>query len=226
MKVSLMGTGRMGVGLAGILSRVIPDLQWGSRDLKKVQRLILENEYLLAQPVTYEMALEADVIFHTLWLQDLIPWAKEHATQLRDKILVDIVNPFTPDFNDFTLNWGTSAAEELQKLLPDTKVVGAFKNTFYKVFEQPFNQGLISDVYVTSDDEDAKKNVMELLKGIPFRVLDGGQLINNRTIERMTLFERELALRYGNYPYVSFHLFGINAGEIEGGDKINEQHAT
>jgi predicted dinucleotide-binding enzyme len=209
MKVSVLGTGRMGTGLTKILSEVIPDLQWGSRELCKVRKLILEDEHLHVQPVTYETALEADVIFHTLWFNHLIPWAIEHATQMKGKILVDIANPFTPDFNDFTINWGTSAAEELQKVLPETKVVGAFKNTFYKVFDQPSHQGLLSDVYVTSNDEDARKMVIELLEGIPFRVLDGGRLINNRTIERMTLFERELALRYGNYPYVSVHLFGM-----------------
>jgi predicted dinucleotide-binding enzyme len=58
--------------------------------------------------------------------------------------------------------------------LPESKVVGAFKNTFFKVLEQPFHQGLVSDVFVTSDHEDAKNIVMQLLKGIPFRILDGG----------------------------------------------------
>ncbi len=213
MKVSIIGTGRMGTELAKVLGEIIPDLQWGSRSLDRVMKLIHEMDGLSARirPVTYETALEGDVIFHTLWFRDLIPWVEEHKAQLKGKILVDIVNPFTSDFNDFTLDWGTSAAEELQQLLPDTKVVGAFKNTFFKVLEQPVHQGLTSDVFVTSDHEDAKKVVMELIQGIPFRVLDGGDLKNNRTIERMTLFEREVALRYGSYPYVSFRLFGMNA---------------
>ncbi|UUZ93119.1 hypothetical protein LJK87_49370 [Paenibacillus sp. P25] len=56
---------------------------------------------------------------------------------------------------------------------------------------------------------------MRLLESVPFRVLDGGRLSNNRTIERMTLFEREVALRYGNYPYVSFRMFGLGSGREE-----------
>jgi predicted dinucleotide-binding enzyme len=87
--------------------------------------------------------------------------------------------------------------------------VGAFKNTFFKVFSTPIFEGIMSDVYVTGDNDEARTIVINALTGIPFRVLDGGRLMNNRTIERMTLFEREVAIRYGSYPYVSFHMFGL-----------------
>lgn len=163
-------------------------------------------------PVSYKEALHADIIIHTLWFKDLIPWAIENREGLASKILVDIANPFTEDLSDFTLDWGKSAAEELQNLLPDTKIVGAFKNTFYQVLEKPIYDGQKSDIYVTSDDESAKNIVMTLLRDLPFRVLDGGRLMNNRTIERMTLFEREIALRFGSYPYVSNRIFGIRGG--------------
>jgi 8-hydroxy-5-deazaflavin:NADPH oxidoreductase len=198
MKVSVIGTGRMGKGLVKILSPHVKDLVWGSRHPE--QRL----------QVSHEEALEADIIIHSLWFKDVIPWAQMYKEKLANKILIDITNPFTEDFSDFTLDWGKSAAEELQKVVPDTIVVGAFKNTFFKVFDEPLHEDVKSDVYVTSDDEDAKETVMNLLSPIPFRILDGGKLCNNRTIERITLFEREMAIRYGNYPYVANRLFGIN----------------
>ncbi|MBP1930850.1 hypothetical protein [Ammoniphilus resinae] len=77
------------------------------------------------------------------------------------------------------------------------------------MFDQPVHDGLQSDVYITSDDEEVKNKVMEMLSGISFRVIDGGKLKNNRTIERMTLFEREVSIRYGNYPLVSFRMWGV-----------------
>ncbi|MEW9671644.1 hypothetical protein [Ammoniphilus sp. 3BR4] len=109
----------------------------------------------------------------------------------------------------FTLDWGTSASEELQKVLPETSIVGAFKNTFFKVFNEPLHKGLKSDVYLTSADEKAKSIVNDLLESISFRLIDGGELKNNRTIERMTLSEREVSMRYGNYPHVSFRMWGL-----------------
>lgn len=207
MKVSVLGTGRLGKGIVSVLSREMP-LLWGSRTPEKAETIIAENGFSHTHAVTYEEALVSDIIFHTLWFRDVIPWAKANQERLAGKIIIDPSNPFTEDFTDFTLDWGKSSAEELQLVLPDTKIVGAFKNTFFKVFEQPIQNGLMSDIYVTSDHEDAKQTVIRLLDPIPFRVMDGGALANNRTIERMTLFERELALRGGHYPYVSFRLFG------------------
>lgn len=159
---------------------------------------------------SYREALNADIIFHSFWFRDLIPWAQKNEKRLAGRILVDIANPFTEDFSDFTLDWGQSAAEELQKMLPHTAVVGAFKNTFFQVLEQPLHQGEKSDIFVTGDDGEARRTVLNLLKPLPFRAWDSGNLENNRTIERMTLFERELAIRYGNYPYVSYRLFGMD----------------
>jgi predicted dinucleotide-binding enzyme len=200
----------MGKGIVKTLSPFVEELFWASRNLGRIQTLILENKMKNVTPVSYNQALDSEIIIHTLWFRDLIPWAKENKVKLSNKILVDIVNPFTEDFNDFTLDWGESAAEELQKILPDTQVVGAFKNTFFQVFQEPLHENLKSDVYVTSDNEGAKEIIMELLNPIPFRIIDAGKLSNNRTIERLTLFEREIAIRYGNYPFVSNRLFGVN----------------
>ncbi|WP_245856160.1 NADPH-dependent F420 reductase [Paenibacillus rigui] len=208
MKVSVIGTGRMGTGLVRNLHPVMSRLVWGSRNPAGAQQLIEKYGFKGVEAAEIQTALQADIIFHALWFRDLIPWAESCRELLKGKILVDLVNPFTEDFSDFTMDWGTSAAEELQHKLPETSVVGAFKNTFFQVLEKPVHQGTVSDVYVTSDDEKAKLAVIQLLQGIPFRIMDAGRLSNNRTIERMTLFERELAIRYGHYPYVSYRIFG------------------
>lgn len=207
MKISVVGSGRMGTGLMKVLAPVHANVLWGSRIPDSLRQRI-QTEGFSAIPVSHCEAFTADVIFHSLWFKDVIPWAKEHAQLLNGKILVDIANPFTADFNDFTTEWGTSAAEELQKVIPGTSVVGAFKNTFWEVFNNPRHNGVLSDVYVTSDDETSRKLVLSILEALPFNVLDAGLLANNRTIERMTLFERELSIRYGHYPRVAFNIWG------------------
>jgi 8-hydroxy-5-deazaflavin:NADPH oxidoreductase len=213
MKVSIIGSGRMGSGLVKTLDPYVNELFWASRDKERIESFIQANKSSSISAVSYAEALEADIIIPALWFRDVIPWAKENEEKLANKIFIDITNPFTEDFTDFTLDWGNSAAEELQMLLPGTKIVGAFKNTFFQVFEEPIHEGLKSDVYVTSDHESAKQNVMTLLSPLPFRVIDGGKLKNNRIIERLTLFEREIAIRYENYPYVSNRLFGMKLSE-------------
>lgn len=208
MKVSVLGTGRMGSRIVRALTNNGIEVAWASRDRSRPASMILETGLVHAKAVDVASALEADLIIHTLWFKDLLTWATANKDKLAGKILVDIVNPFNDEFNDFTLDWGTSAAEELQRLLPRTTVVGAFKNTFAQVFDRPMHDGIVSDVYITSNDESARRTVIDLLTGLPFRFMDAGGLSNNRTIERMTLFERELAIRNGHPGYVSFRLFG------------------
>lgn len=210
MKAIVIGTGRMGKAIVQVLAKVYPgEIGWYSRDKEKVAGLIRSLE-LDAIAVTAAEQFQARVIIHTLWYKDVLPWVVLHREALAGKILVDITNPFNDDFDDFVTDYNTSSAEEIQKLIPDTAVAGAFKNTYWVVFDQPVYNGIQSDIYVTADKDAVRQEVMDFLKPIPFRVFDAGVLRNNRTIERMTLLEKELAQKAGNHPRVSFHLWGVD----------------
>ncbi|MDO1449896.1 NAD(P)-binding domain-containing protein [Rhodocytophaga aerolata] len=210
MKIAIIGTGRMGKALLKTFYKSYPDsILFSSRSKQKAQE-VLEELALNLEVVPLEEALKADIIIPTLWFRDLLPWLQENKEGLKGKILIDITNPFNATFDDFTTAYDTSSAEEVQKIVPQSNVVGAFKNTYWVVFDEPVLQGLKSDIYVTSDDDDARRKVMELLNSLPFRVLDAGMLKNNRYIERMTLLSRELSLKAGNYPRISFNLWGLD----------------
>lgn len=209
MRISVIGSGRMGSGLVKTLASGQADLVWASRDpakvARKVRELGLEGRVGVG---THADAFGADMIILALWHRDLPAFVEQYRTQLAGKVVVNIANPFTADFSDFTTPWDCSAAEEFQRMVPEARVVGAFKNAFWVVFDDPqFPEG-DADCFVTSDDAEAKAMVMEALGGLPFRVLDGGGLQNCRTLERMTLFAREVALRHGFYPRIAWRLLG------------------
>ena len=209
MKIAIIGTGRMGKALLKTFYPSYPNqILFSSRDKRRAQKTIQDMQLDL-QAVSMEEALTADIIIPTLWFRDLLPWIEARKEQLKGKILVDITNPFNDTFEDFTTGYDTSSAEEVQKIIPDTLVVGAFKNTYWVVFDTPVLQGLKSDLYVTSDNAEARQTVLKILQPLPFRVLDAGILKNSRTIERMTLLARELALKAGNFPRISFNLWGL-----------------
>lgn len=207
MKIAIIGTGRMGKGLAKTFAESMNDVIWASRSYETVKHLAAQLGGNV-QPAAIADALSSDILIPTLWFQDLLPWLEAHQAELQGKILVDITNPFNANFDELTTAWGTSAAEAVQRSVPDTIVIGAFKNTFWKVFEQPLQAGMASDVFVTGDHEQAKNTVLQVFDQLPFRFLDAGSIVNNRVIERMTLFSRELALRYNHYPHVSWKLWG------------------
>src|SRR5690349_18750506 len=131
MKALVTGTGRMGKAILNLLAQVYPgETGIHSRDMERAKKLI-EELHIDAKAVDAEEAFDAPIIIHTLWYNDVLSWVERHKEQLKGKILVDITNPFNETFDDFVTDYDTSSAEEIQKLIPETKVVGAFKNTYW-----------------------------------------------------------------------------------------------
>ena len=102
--------------------------------------------------------------------------------------------------------WDTSGAEELQRRFPQAKVVGAFKNVFWEVFDHPEFGETLSDVLITGNDADAKAHFLRLAEGTPFRYLDAGELINSRTVERLTMITGSLGRQLNSYPRMNWRL--------------------
>ena len=111
-------------------------------------------------------------------------------------------------YDDFIYPWNTSSAEEIQKRFPRARVVGAFKNVWWEVFDQPKFDGGLSDVYVVTDHDASRREFLNLVDGAPFRFIDAGRLYNARFVERMTLFAAELGQRQGYFPRMNWRLLG------------------
>ncbi len=207
--IGILGTGRMGVRLAKMFAEAGQSVILGSRDVVRsteiVKGLNLDN---LAWG-SYEDAANADVIIPAMFLRDgMLDILEPLRHQFDHKIYVDISNPFNHTYTDFILPWDTSEAEQIQHRFPKTRVVGAFKNVWWEVFDAPtFGEG-VSDVFVVSDDAEAKATVFKLVENTPFRYIDAGQLSNARTIERMTLLSGELGQRYGYFPRMNYKFLG------------------
>ncbi|RYU91915.1 NADP oxidoreductase [Mucilaginibacter terrigena] len=209
MKIAIIGTGRMGAGLLKTLYPVFKnELLFAGRDPVNTQ-MVIDHLAIPLYAINEWEAFEANVIIHTLWYRDVIPWVIRNREALKGKILIDIANPFNDTFDDLVLPYGFSAAEEIQKLLPETTVAGAFKNTFWTVFDAPVLQGIKSDVFLTADDPNVRQMLISAFSILPFRFLDAGPIANNRTIERMTLLSSYLGKKAGSYPNIAYNLWGL-----------------
>ena len=129
-----------------------------------------------------------------------------HSAKLSGKLVIDISNPFNADYSDFVTPWDTSAAEELQRRFPQTRVVGAFKNVFWEVFDHPQFGETMSDVLITGDDAKAKARFLRLAEGTPFRYLDAGPLIHSRTVERLTFITSSVGRQLNSYPRMNWRM--------------------
>lgn len=207
--LGIIGTGRMGVRLAAMFARAGRRVVLGSRDRQRAARIVdgLQLPGLVAG--TYDEALAAPAVLPAAFIRDgLFDLLDAYRAQLDGKLLIDITNPFNDTYTDFILPWNTSGAEELQKRFPRARVVGAFKNVWWEVFDQPQFDGGVSDVFVVGDDDAAKQSLFALAQGTPFRYIDAGPLRNARTVERMTLLSGELGQRYRFFPRMNWRLLG------------------
>jgi 8-hydroxy-5-deazaflavin:NADPH oxidoreductase len=145
---------------------------------------------------------EADVIILA------VPYGaeKELAAKIKDvanqKIVISIANPLNETYNGLVTAPDTSAAEELQKLLPNSKVVKAFNTTFAADFSTPVIDGKQVDAFIAGNDEEAVNTVFELVKTAGFNPIVAGDLSVSRTLENMQLLLIQLGMKY-NYNWLA-----------------------
>ena len=145
---------------------------------------------------------EADIIILAVPYsaeKELVPRLKDVANQ---KIVISIANPMNDTFDGLVTAADTSAAEELQKLLPNSKVVKAFNTTFAADFATPVIDGKQVDSFIAGDSDEAVQTVTELIRTVGFNPIVAGKLPVSGTLERMQLLLIQLGLKY-NYNWLA-----------------------
>lgn len=145
---------------------------------------------------------EADVIILAVPYSaeaEIAPKIREVANQ---KIVISIANPLNETYNGLVTSPDTSAAEELQKLLPNSKVIKAFNTTFAADFSSPVIDGKQVDAFIAGNDEEALQTVSSLVSTAGFNPIVAGDLSVSRTLENMQLLLIQLGMKY-NYNWLA-----------------------
>ena len=116
--------------------------------------------------------------------------------------MISIANPLNEAYEGLVTSPGTSAAEELQKLLPNAKVVKAFNTTFAADFITPVIDGKQVDSFIAGNDEEALQTISELVTTAGFNPIVAGDLSVSRTLEAMQLLLIRLGMKY-NYNWLA-----------------------
>jgi Predicted dinucleotide-binding enzymes len=145
---------------------------------------------------------EADIIIAA------VPYAaeKELAEKIKQvatgKIVISISNPLNETYTGLVTDGNTSAAEELQKLLPHSKVIKAFNTTFAGDFNQPVIDGKTIDAFIAGDDEEALETVSDVVRSAGFNPIKAGKLAISRTLENMQSLLIQLNMK-NNYNWIA-----------------------
>jgi 8-hydroxy-5-deazaflavin:NADPH oxidoreductase len=183
MTVAVIGTGKMGSGLVRLLAGKGVQVAVGGRDPAKAAQFA-EQIGGGAQGGGIADALEtADVVILAVYYQKMEETIRA-AGDLTGKVLVDISNPITENFKNLLVGHTTSAAEEIQKLAPQAKVVKAYNTIFAELLPAEAREGRAPvQVFVAADDEAAKKAVFDVVAKGGFEPVDSGPLSNARFLE-------------------------------------------
>jgi NADPH-dependent F420 reductase len=182
MTIAIIGTGKMGAGIARLLASKGEKVAIGSRDPANAAKLAAEVGAGAEGGGITAAAKLADVVILAVPYTAAAETIRE-AGGFPGKILVDISNPITSDFKALTVGHTTSAAEEIQKLAPQAKVVKAFNTIFAQLLSAEARKGRTVQVFVAGDDAAAKKVVSDIIAKGEFDAVESGPLSNSRYLE-------------------------------------------
>lgn len=195
MRIAIIGSGNVGSGLASLLGKAGFKVVIGARDIAKAKGVAKALGADVSVATLKEAASNAQIVFLA------VPYAEAasalaQAGDLKGKVIVDVTNPLTPDYMGLTLGFTTSAAEEIQKLVPGSKVVKAFNTVFAQIYPAgPRIHDTPVPVFIAGDDEAATREVETISAKAGFTPIVVGALKFARYLE--PLAGLNIVLGYG-----------------------------
>jgi NADPH-dependent F420 reductase len=186
------GTGAQGRGLARRFAAAGLAVKIGSRDAGRATDAASAGADVAGDVegmTNIEAASAADIVIFA------VPWAghadvlEELRPHLRDKIVVDCVNPIGFDAQGPYVRQipEGSAVQQAAALLPEARVVGAFHHVSATLLEDATVTSIDVDILVVGDDREATEVVQALAALIPgVRGIYGGRLRNAHQVEAIT----------------------------------------
>lgn len=187
MQVAVLGTGMVGRAIAPRLAELGHVVRLGTRDPASTRARDGWTDLPGVPLVTFaEATAGADLVVHagsgTAALELL-----EQAGDLAGTVLLDISNPldFSAGFPPTLAVKDTdSLAEQLQRALPDTRVVKSLNTLTADLMVHPERLPEPTSVFVSGDDAEAKRLVTDLLTELGHRdVIDLGGIETARGAE-------------------------------------------
>lgn len=186
MKVTIIGAGKMGRGIGTRLVAGGNEVQVIDREPAEAQALAEE----LGDSATGSSPgdeLTGEVVVLALYYPGVKDAVEQYREHLAGKVVVEITNPIDfATFDGLATPPGTSAAEEIARLLPEgTPVVKAFNTTFAGTLVAGEAAGQQLDVLIAGDDDGAKEKVRALVEAGGLRPIDVGSLRRAQQLEQL-----------------------------------------
>ncbi|MCA2225425.1 NADPH-dependent F420 reductase [Nonomuraea aurantiaca] len=197
--IAILGSGAVARTLSGGLRRAGHELIVGSRAPR-------QNA---AVPVIglREAAGSAEVVINAMPGPVSVEVLTGLAAELAGKVLVDVANATESDERGFAsalLYPGGSLAEEIQRALPEVRVVKTLNTMHESIMAQPDRPAQPPTAFLSGNDADAKKAVGGLLADLGWAaewIIDLGGVETARVPEAFMLMVGDLVRALGPVPF-------------------------
>ena len=189
-KVTVIGTGNIGSAVALIAAKGGADVQLLGRDQEKTAAVA---EQAGASAGRVGDAIEGDIVVLAVPYAALVELATQYYDQLGGKTLVDVTNPLDfATFDSLTVPADSSAAAELQALVPAAKVVKAFNTNFAATLASGQIGANDTTVLVAGDDDSAKQALVDVITAGGVNAVAAGSLKRARELEALGFLQLTL----------------------------------
>ena len=188
---TVIGTGNIGSAVAGIAAAAGQDLQVLGRNEEETAALVEKvggTAGAVGDPIT------GDIVVLAVPYPALSELAETYGDALSGKVVVDVSNPVNFEtFDELVVPADSSAAAELQELLPDAKIVKAFNTNFAATLASGTIGDATTTVMVAGDDEDAKQALIDVVTAGGLQGVNAGSLKRAREMEAFGFLQMVLA---------------------------------
>jgi NADPH-dependent F420 reductase len=174
-RISIIGTGNMGQAIAGVFGK-------GGHSVQ------------LLGEADAATAVNGDVVVLAVPYGAVPSIVAERRDSLAGKVVVDITNPVNFEtFDSLVVPADGSAAAEIAKQLPESKVVTAFNTTFAGTLAAGTVGPNTTTVLLAGDDAEAKSELAGAIAAGGLKAVDAGSLARARELEALGFLQISLA---------------------------------
>ena len=190
IRVGVLGSGDVGRVLAAGFISLGHDVRIGTREPAKLADWVTAAGIHASAGTFAEAAAFGDLI-----VLATLGTAAEKAIELagranfKGKVLIDATNPldFSTGLPRLSVGHSDSLGEQIQRWLPEARVVKAFNTVGNAHMINPRFPGGPPDMFICGNDADAKKTVSQICDAFGWGVVDLGGIEGARLLEPMCM---------------------------------------
>jgi 8-hydroxy-5-deazaflavin:NADPH oxidoreductase len=207
MQIGILGSGAVGQALGLGFAQLGHEVKIGSREpgSDKLKPWLAKVGKKASASSFDETARFADLaVLATLWSGTQSAIELADPGNLARKVVIDVTNPLVFEPNKpprLALGHTDSGGEQVQRWLPNSKVVKAFNTVGNAHMVNPQFPGGPPDMFICGNDASAKQTVAGICKNFGWGVVDVGGMEGARLLESMCILWVLHGLQTGSWNH-------------------------